>query len=92
MRVANPSASVSIRSSTRRRSCHERYAVGAASDWTPITCASGLTAFATMHAPAAPLPPPIGTMITSMPGCSSRISSVPVATPAMSSGSLPEWM
>ena len=29
-----------------------------------------------MHDPAAPLPPPIGTMTTSVSGCSSRISSV----------------
>ena len=76
MRVARPSANVSIRSSTRRRSCQERNAAGAASDWTAITLTLGLTAPATMQAPAAPLPPPAGTMITSVCGCSSRISSV----------------
>ena len=52
----------------------------------------GLTALATMQVPAAPLPPPIGTMITSMSGCRSRISSACVPTPAIRCGSLPEWM
>ena len=71
--------------------CHERKAAGAASDWTPITSISGRIAFATTHAPAAPLPPPIGTTIASTSGRSSRISSVSVPTPAISRGSLPEW-
>ena len=44
----------------------------------------GLIALAAMHAPAAPLPPPTGTMIASMPGSSSSSSSAPVATPAIS--------
>ena len=57
----------------------------------PITFAAGFTALATTQAPAAPLPPPIGTTITSVAGCSSRISSVSVATPAISRGSSPEW-
>jgi hypothetical protein len=56
-----------------------------------MTRTSGRTVAATMHAPAAPLPPPIGTTIASIAGCSSRISSVPVPTPAISSGSLPLW-
>src|SRR6266566_1543628 len=72
------------------RSCQERKAAGAASDWTPITLTAGLIAFATMQAPAAPLPPPTGTTITSIRGSSSRISIVSVATPAISSGSLAE--
>ena len=37
-----------------------------------------------MQAPAAPLPPPIGTTITWMPGSCSSSSSVPVPTPEMS--------
>ncbi len=56
-----------------------------------MTSISGRIAFATMQAPAAPLPPPMGTMIASTSGRSSMISSVPVPTPAISSGSLPEW-
>ena len=72
--------------------CHERYAAGAASDCTPITSMPGRTVLAEMHAPAAPLPPPIGTTMTSIDGSSSSISSVAVATPAIRCGSLPEWM
>jgi hypothetical protein len=57
VRVARPSAIVSQRSSRGRPAFHERYAAGAASDWTPITSRSGLIWAATTHAPAAPLPP-----------------------------------
>ena len=59
----------------------------AAADCTPMTVICGRTVFATMHAPAAPLPPPIGTMMTSISGWSSRISRVAVPTPAISNGS-----
>ena len=41
-----------------------------------VKAIDGLTALATVHAPAAPLPPPIGTTITSVSGWASRISSV----------------
>ena len=90
-RVARPSANVEGFVLDYARACHERKAAGAASDWTPITSISGRIAFATTHAPAAPLPPPIGTTITSTSGRSSTISSVSVPTPAIRSGSLPEW-
>ena len=80
--VARPSAAVAIESSQTDRLCQERKAAGAASDWTPITAQPGLTAFATMQAPAAPLPPPIGTTIASRRGSCSTISSVCVPTPA----------
>ena len=89
--MARPSANVAVSSSTNERLCQERNAAGAASDWTPITSIPGRTAFATTHAPAAPLPPPTGTMIASTSGRSSRISSVSVPTPAIRCGSLPEW-
>ena len=64
----------------------------AAEDCTPMTLIAGLTALAAMQTPAAPLPPPTGTMITSSPGSSSSISRASVATPAIRSGSSPEWI
>ena len=60
----------------RRPSFQLRYAAGAASDWTPMTSMPARTALPAMHAAAAPLPPPIGTTITSIYGSSSSISSV----------------
>ena len=42
--------------------------------------------------PHAPLPPPIGTKMTSASGSSSKISSAYVPTPASRCGSFPEWM
>ena len=64
VRVARPSANVSMRPRRAGARCHERYAAGAASDCTPITSIAGSHApWPTMHAPAAPLPPPIGTTI-----------------------------
>ncbi len=44
-----------------------------------------------MHVPAAPLPPPTGTMTTSSPGLASSASRAYVPTPAIRSGSSPEW-
>ena len=91
-RVARPSAAVAVAAGDGLPVRQASYAAGAASDWTPITSISARVAFATTHAPAAPLPPPIGTRMASIRGWSSRSSSVPVPTPAMSSGSFPEWM
>ena len=59
-RVARPSAAVAVVAATGSPVRHASYAAGAASDWTPITSIPGRVAFATTHAPAAPLPPPIG--------------------------------
>ena len=74
--MASPSANVLVVSSTRVPACQERYAAGAASDCTPITSTDERTVLATTQAPAAPLPPPTGTTITSVSGWASRISTV----------------
>jgi len=55
-----------------------------------MTLMPGRTDFATSAAPEAPLPPPIGTMSTSMSGRSVNTSSAAVPTPAMRNGSFPE--
>ena len=47
---------------------------GARSAWTPMSSTAGFTLFATRPQPQAPLPPPIGTRITSTSGSSSTIS------------------
>ena len=90
-RVASPSAAVDIAPSTIDPLRHDSNAAGACSACTPITSQPGASALATMHAPAAPLPPPIGTMIASRRGSCSSASSVWVPTPAIRCGSLPEW-
>ena len=90
-RVAMPSANVSALSpSTRVPLRHERVNASARSACTPITFAPLPRPLRTIAQPHAPLPPPIGTRITSASGNSSKISSAYVPTPAMSSGSLAE--
>ncbi len=63
-----PSANVPILSETSFPSFQERYAAGAADDWTPITFAVNSIALATTQAPEAMLPPPTGRMIASTSG------------------------
>src|SRR5207244_2356750 len=90
VRVARPSAMVRFSRSTSFLACQASWAAGAWALWTPMTLIFGLTVLATRQAPAAPLPPPMGTIITPTSGRLSTISRVCVATPAMSSGSSPE--
>ena len=78
--------------STMRPSFQDRYAARALAACTPITSTPGFTPFAEMQTPHAPLPPPTGTMMVSTSGRSSIISRPYVPTPAMSAGSLAEWM
>ena len=55
-----------------------------------MTSISGFRALAARQVPAAPLPPPTGTRITSVSGAASRISTAMVPAPEISSGSLAE--
>ena len=75
-RVAIPSAKVSAFSPTTRDPLfHDRAKASARSACTPITLARLPRPVRTMPQPHAPLPPPIGTRMTSVSGCSSKISS-----------------
>jgi hypothetical protein len=59
---------------TRSPVRHERANASAPAAWTPITFARLPENVRARQQPQAPLPPPIGTMITSVSGSCSRIS------------------
>ena len=73
--VPSPSAKVSFGASASRRSREEMYAAGERSACTPITRVFGAAQRATSAAPAAPLPPPMGTKIAAKSGWAVSISS-----------------
>ena len=84
--MPKPSAIVLFGFDCKSPDFHDKYAAGAASDWTPITFILGLMAFAAIAVPQTPLPAPTGTIITSALGRSSNISKVYVPTPSIRSG------
>ena len=75
-RVAIPSAKVSHRSPTTREApFQDRAKASARSACTPMTFARLPSPVRVIAQPQAPLPPPIGTRMTSVSGCASKISS-----------------